>query len=245
MKRTNGALRIFVYNWPTYAVTWVFALAILLIAFGVPEYRWPLVSIGVLPLVWSVASLAISHFIYDRSALLSGQWLSALLPMSVQRWATVHAGLDAEVELDRVMPGDCVARLDIFDQGLMTASSIKRARTHTSPATAAVSCSPASLKIEDQVCDVVVVAFTAHEIRNRRAREQFFNELRRCVRPGGRIVLIEHLRDLMNFLAFGPGYLHFMPRSEWLRLADKANFTVAREERIAHWVMALSLERRS
>jgi len=108
-----------------------------------------------------------------------------------------------------------------------------------------VSCSPTSLKLQDRTCDAVVVAFTAHEIRNGLARERFFDEIRRCVRPGGRVVLVEHLRDFMNFLAFGPGCLHFLSRGEWLRLAGNANLFVAKEKRITPWVMALSLERTS
>lgn len=242
VKRASGALRIFFYNWPTYVGTWAFALTMLLAA---PRFKWPAVILGVVALVWSSTSLLISHYIYDRSALLSGRWVSPLLPSCIQRWATIHAGLDAEVELDAVMPGHCIARLDIFDQSLMTSASIKRARARTASVNAAVSCSPTSLTLQDSTLDVVVVAFTAHEIRDRLARERFFAEIYRCVRPGGRVVLVEHLRDLMNFLAFGPGFLHFLPRSEWLELADSANFVVVCERRISPWVMALSLERSS
>jgi SAM-dependent methyltransferase len=245
VKRSNGALRIFFYNWPTYVGTWAFALAMLLVALAEPRFKWPAVILDVILFAWSVVSLLVAHYIYDRSPLLGGNWISSLLPTSVQSWATIHAGLDAEVELDAVMPGRCVARLDVFDQSLMTAPSIKRARAYTTCASAAVSCSPTSLKLQDRTCDAVVVAFTAHEIRNGLARERFFDEIRRCVRPGGRVVLVEHLRDFMNFLAFGPGCLHFLSRGEWLRLAGNANLFVAKEKRITPWVMALSLERTS
>jgi hypothetical protein len=245
VKRLNGAFRIFLYNWPTYVATWALALGILLVTFAEPRLALIAVTFGVIPIVWSIASLLVSSYIYDRSALLSGRWISELLPAAVRNWATIHAGLDAEVELDAVMSGRCVARLDIFDRSVMTASSIERARAYTAHANAAVSCSPTALTLQDQNCDALVVAFTAHEIRNPLAREQFFDELRRCLCPGGRVVLVEHVRDFMNFVAFGPGCLHFLPRREWLRLAAKANLTVTNETRITPFVMALSLERTS
>jgi SAM-dependent methyltransferase len=242
--RQSGAVRIFLYNWPTYIGTWTLAVgALLFTAFLRPPGAW-LIALGAgTALAWSVLSLLVSLYIYDRSRLVSGSWVPPLVGAGTRTWATVHAGLDAEVELDAVMPGSCVARLDIFDRDVMTSPSITRARERTGSAKPASRCSPTSLALEDQACDAVVVAFTAHEIRERRVREAFFDELRRSLRPGGKVLLVEHLRDLANFVAFGPGYLHFVPRREWLRLASHARLAVASETRITPWVMALTLQR--
>jgi SAM-dependent methyltransferase len=194
-------------------------------------------------IVWSLASLFVSHYIYDRSALVAGGWVPRLLGAPTGAWATIHAGLDAEIELDAVMPGPCVARLDIFDSAIMTSPSIVRARARTPLTARASPCSPTALALENEACDAIVVAFTAHEIRDPRARQAFFEELRRSLRPGGRVLIVEHLRDLANFLSFGPGFLHFVSRREWLRLASHAKLNIAYETRITPWVMALALER--
>jgi len=242
--RRGGAVRILVYNWPLFAGTWTLALAALLfLSFTRHPLAWVAALASGLALVWSIGSLFVSYYIYDRSPLASGRWVPPLLGSPNPAWATIDAGLDAEVELDAVMPGRCVARLDVFDPRIMTSSSIARARARTRRRTPASTCSPTDLTLENEACDAIVVAFAAHEIRDRVARQAFFGELRRSLRPGGRALIVEHPRDLANFLAFGPGFLHFVPRTEWLRLASHAGLVVAVEARITPWVLALALER--
>jgi SAM-dependent methyltransferase len=244
VSRESGALRILLYNWPVYLGTWVSALAVLLVALALRSAATgPAVAGAAIALAWSLASLGVSFYVYDRSELVSGRWIPPLLDAGVGTWATVHAGLDAEVLLDGVMPGRCVARLDIFDPAVMTSPSITRARRRTAPTSPATPCRPTALPLADGACDAVVVAFTAHEIRDRSAREAFFGELRRCLRPGGKVLLVEHLRDFANFLAFGPGALHFVARREWLGLASNAGLEVASERRVTPFVMALTLRR--
>jgi SAM-dependent methyltransferase len=244
LTRQSGAARIFLYNWPVYAGTWTFAAAALLFAFLAERpFSTAAALAAAIAVTWSLGSLAVSHYVYDRSPLVSGVWVPPLLGTPARGWATIHAGLDAEVELDAVMSGACVARLDIFDAATMTSPSIARARATTPRAKQASPCSFAALALESGACDAIVVAFTAHEIRDRGAREAFFDELRRSLCPGGRILLVEHLRDWANFLAFGPGFLHFVSRDEWLRLAAHAKLEVASETRVTPWVMALALER--
>ncbi len=99
------------------------------------------------------------------------------------------------------------------------------------------------LAVATGICDAALVVFTAHEIRDARMRELFFAELHRALRPGGRVLLVEHVRDLLNFAVFGPGFLHFLARGEWLRLANSAGFRLAFERRVTPWVVALVLEK--
>jgi SAM-dependent methyltransferase len=241
--RPSGAVRIFLYNWPIYAGTWAAGLIALALAAWRPALRLPAAGLGAAAITWSVVSLLVSFYVYDRSPLVGGRWLPALLPSPAAIWAAVHAGLDAEIDLDAAMPGRCLARLDVFDPAVMRSGSIGRARARTPPVHASAACSPMALSLPEGGCDAVVVAFTAHEIRDAAGRERFMDELRRALRPGGRVVLVEHLRDAMNFLAFGPGFVHFLPRREWLRLARHAQLAVAVETRVTPWVRAFALER--
>jgi SAM-dependent methyltransferase len=241
----SGAARIFLYNWPAYAATWGAAVVAGILAAragGVVVWVLGLGAAGAV--LWSAASLVVSHYVYDRSGLAAGSWARALLPARVEAWASVDAGLDAEVSLD-ALPGACVARLDVYDGDAVRAPSVRRARATTPRRYTATRCHPGSLALADASCDLVAVVFTAHELRAVADRERFFAEVRRALRGGGRMLLVEHLRDLPNFLAFGPGFLHFLPRAEWLRLAQTAGLRVAGETRVTPWVMALALERAS
>ena len=106
-----------------------------------------------------------------------------------------------------------------------------------------VRCKPETLALASNSCDAIVVAFAAHELRDARTRELFFDELHRALAPHGRVILVEHVRDWANFAAFGPGVLHFQSRVEWLRLAAHAHLKVADERRITPFVMVLTVEK--
>src|SRR5262249_18210145 len=127
----GGASRIFFYNWPTYVGTWIVALMALFFSPHLPGWTTLIVVGACFALVWSLASLAVSHYVYEISELVGGRWVAGLLSPEIATWATIHAGLDAEIDLDSVLPGRCFARLDIFDARLMTSPSITRARRRT------------------------------------------------------------------------------------------------------------------
>jgi hypothetical protein len=89
----------------------------------------------------------------------------------------------------------------------------------------------------------VFLIFSAHEIRRRDSRARFFEELARVLAAEGSVILMEHLRDTANFLAFGPGFLHFHSRREWLRAAAAGNFRVQQEMSITPFVHVFVMEK--
>jgi len=240
----SGAVRIFLYNWPIYVGTWTVSVVAMLVGLRTGGLLGGLVVAGAsAATLWSALSLLVSHYVYDRSALASGAWVPSLLAGEPATWATIDAGLDAEVALDGVVPGTCIARLDMYDGEQVRAPSVRRARALTPRAHAATQTLATALPLAGASCDLVAVVFSAHELRNLEHRQAFFAEVHRVLRQGGRMLLVEHLRDVPNFVAFGPGFVHFLPRAEWLRLAQHAGFRVAIETRVTPWVMALALEK--
>jgi len=87
-----------------------------------------------------------------------------------------------------------------------------------------------AVPLADASCDAVVVGFGIHELAARGPREKLFDEARRVLKPGGKLLLFEHIVDLENFVIFGPGIDHWPRRREWLRLLE-ARFAGVRHAR--------------
>ncbi len=244
----QGMWKVVVFNWPRYAAagaTVAVALAIVVATPPAHPIVWLVAAAAGLAVFWSVTSLAASHVIYDRSGLTEWTWLRDHLPLSPRRWVNVHAGLDESSEqLRRLFPSADSLVLDIHDEETMTEGSIRRAaRRVSSPRSMGADCR--ALPLESSGRDAAFVLFCAHEIRDLGRRRRFFGELFRIVDPGGCVVLVEHLRDAANFIAFGPGAFHFYSRRHWRRLAIDAGFEIAHESRMTPFVGLLILRRPS
>jgi SAM-dependent methyltransferase len=136
--------------------------------------------------------------------------------------------------LGDVFPGSEGVMLDLYNPDVTNEPAVTRARQQTNMAATAIQ--PESLPVSDGWAELVAVTLAAHEIRDGQKRERFFQELRRIVAPTGRVVVVEHLRDVAAALAFGPGIMHFFPRSEWLRLGSHAGLKLDRERAITPFV---------
>lgn len=226
--RFRGVRRVLAFNCPRYAAAVGAGLAALFVAMRSTQPAliapaWAAVAV----LVWfTIASLVAAHVIYDRSPIATGRWLVDALSERPRRWASVHAGFDSyargAANAMRLTGGDA---FDVFDANTMTESSIHRART-ADAATHAIPAAASHLPADASSYDLVLVVFAAHEIRRREQREAFFDELKRITTAGGRIIVVEHLRDLANFAVFGPGFTHFLRRREWLRLAARSGLSL-------------------
>jgi len=155
-----------------------------------------------------------------------------------KKWLNIHAGLDqSTTALKRLFPGSESQAVDIYDPNEMTEGSIGRARRIYGPADHSTRSALDTLPAADASQDMVFVLFAAHEIRHRDRRVVFLRECARVLKPGGTILLVEHPRDWKNFAAFGPGFLHFHSRREWLRAVEAAGLRLNREAQITPFVM--------
>jgi SAM-dependent methyltransferase len=229
----DGVLQIVRYNWSLYVAA-IFG-SVLVIGFVVVVHP-PTVLAGLLilgaiaALFWLALSLAVSHYVYDRSDLYRWQWIRERIEPNAGHVVNIHAGLDeTSLALQEMYPAAEVTILDIYDAAEMPEPSIARARREVGSTLASVNADFRKLPLATASADLVTVIFVAHELRRPASKEAFFRELRRVIKPGGRVLLVEHLRDAWNLLAFGPGAFHFFPRSEWLRVADAAGFRLSEE----------------
>lgn len=245
----HGLVQIVQFNWPQYAVgAAVVALAVAVLALvPFPHVLWWIVATGVAVAAWwLLASLAASYWIYDWSPLTKWNWLVPYMPSDrpPSKVVNIHSGFDDTTLLVRdVLPQTSVTTVDIYDRLRMTEPSIHRARRLMPPIAGTLPAPPESLPVDDAAADATLLLLAAHELRKPAEREALFGELRRVLRPGGRVILAEHARNLANFLAFGPGFMHFLPFSEWRRLAQTANLRVVCEGRVTPFVRYLVVEK--
>ncbi len=242
----SGVLRMVRFNWPDFvAAGGVVAAALLaLLVDAIPgALVAPVVAAGSLAGWWLGASLGAGWWVYDHSSLYDWRWVTTILRRRPRRWLNVTVGFDESSDRLRAILGVDGTTVDVFDAERMTEASIRRARASRSPVAGTLRCPLGCLPFADGRFDAIFVIFAAHELRERADREALFRELARVVGPGGTVALVEHPRNAANLLAFGPGALHFLPRTEWVELAESVGLEVARTTSMTPLVEAIAFER--
>ena len=234
----QGVWQIVAYNRGFYLCTFGVAALVLFASWWLPPtLRLIAVACVVVALLWSALSLAVSHYVYDRSPLYSLAWLT-VEPVTC---LNIHAGLDEITPLlKQHLPGSYWSVFDIFDAEQMTEPSIARAR-ELNRQQVSQPVSWRKLPAASGSFDAIFVIFAAHELRKPSARQILFTELTRVLRSTGAIIVVEHVRDLPNFLAFGPGFLHFHSRAAWLRTFRSANLSIRKESTVTPFVRVFEL----
>lgn len=226
-KPLQGVRSVVRFNWHFFVIAAVAITGLAIAGFLLPppfsQLAWALADI---PAAGILLALAATAWAYDLTGFYRFRWLDGTMK-SVQSAAHFHAGFD-----------DCSAALrsrfpiewrvfDFYDARRHTEISIRRARASAEPDRATVAISSNHVPLENSSLDGALLILAAHEIRDAAERAEFFRELRRVVKPGGQIIVAEHLRDMANILAYGPGAWHFHPRSAWLATFAQGGWSVA------------------
>jgi SAM-dependent methyltransferase len=234
-------IRILRFHWRMYAGTLLAAAAVPLLP---PPYRVPAAIAATPAIFWFAASLLVSWYVYDHGPLAGADWLSRCISRPPARWLNLHAGLDyATPALARLFPSAAGETLDIFDPREMTKLSIARARRMVHAPAGAPGGLWSALPVASASVDDAFLIFTAHELRRPQSRVRLFRELARVLRADGEVIVVEHLRDWRNFVAFGPGFLHFLPGHAWRGAAAAAGLRVVRDFPITPFVRVFVVAR--
>jgi hypothetical protein len=232
-KPYQGVWNIVRFNWPFYVV----AGFVILLVIGIAGYfsgliYYFLLAAALAACVGMLVSLVVSHYIYDRSRLYDFDWLDGLNFPQAGSALTVNAGFDETTSiLQHKFPSLRFSMADFYDPHLHTEPSIERARKIYPPKPEVRKVNTADLPYNDQQFDLLFVLLSAHEIRNPKERILFFSELKRVLRDGGIIIVMEHLRDLPNFLAYTIGFFHFHSHAAWIKCFELAGLKLEREEK--------------
>jgi SAM-dependent methyltransferase len=192
----------------------------------------------------TLISLVVSFYIYDLSGLYKLNWLDGLTIADPCTMINIHAGFDeASALLQARYPAAALTVYDFYDPLKHTEISIKRARDAYPAFKGTIPITTAALPLPDNYADQIFLIFAAHEIRDGAERDQFFTELKRVLKPGGKIIVLEHLRDVPNFMAYNIGFFHFMPLSAWYSTFETSGMAITRQVKVTPFITNFVIEK--
>ena len=233
------------FNWHFYTVAGIIVLFLIIAGVLSPPGTRILISLLMLMVFLSILfSLALSHYVYDRSGFYTLNWKNELIISGENKIITINAGFDETSHLLREkFPSANLTVFDFYDPAKHTEVSIERARNVYAiyPGTKTISTSDIPLPANS--VDYIFLILSAHEIRSSAERIYFFHQLMTALRPTGRIVVTEHLRDLPNFIAFNVGFFHFFSRKEWCSTFTSAGLSIIKENKITPFISSFILKK--
>ena len=231
----QGVKNIVRFNWHFYAIIlgW-FILSFLLLKFfsEVPFSKIFLLILNFAITFVVAVSLLVSAYVYDFSGLYEFKFLDDLKFAPHSKVANINAGFDETSEiLKSKFSLEKVVMMDFYDEEKHTEVSIKRARKLYPNSPKALKISSENIPFENDYFDCIFLIFSAHEIRNDEERIRFFNEISRVSKPDSTIIIIEHLKDCSNFLAYNIGFLHFLSLNNWKNTFEKSDFKIEKHQK--------------
>lgn len=172
--------------------------------------------------------LIISAYVYDFSGYYNFDWLDQFKISDVKgnTFVNINAGFDeTSFSIKNKFPKSDLKVFDFYNSDKHTEPAIVRARkvSLVYPETQQIIYNLIPLK-ENSV-DVIFLLSAVHEIRNNAEKIEFLSECKRICKPNGKVIMVEHLRDVPNFFAFSVGFTHFFSKKTWIDVFEKAGFT--------------------
>jgi ubiquinone/menaquinone biosynthesis C-methylase UbiE len=242
-KPFQGVTNIIRFNWHFYVMSVGLVLLLLLSNIYLnSQFRFYSNVLCILVVIPTVVSLLVSAYVYDFSNLYKLDWLHNLGIEPGGTHVNINAGFDeTSFLLASKYPDSTLVVYDFYDAAKHTEVSIERARKAYPPYAGTIKISTASLLLSENAVDTIFLIFAAHEIRNDEERVVFLKELRRCLKPSGKIIVTEHLRDWPNFLAYNIGFFHFLSRDSWLKTFANAGLGLVAENKITPFISTFIL----
>jgi SAM-dependent methyltransferase len=241
----QGVSNIVRFNWHFYvigaALIVLLIIASLLAPVAISLFITIVIGLTVLGIIFS---LAVSHYVYDRSHLYTLDWLEDLAIPEQARIITINAGFDeTSVLLAQKFPKANLTVFDFYDPAKHTEISIERARKAYSIFPGTISIRTSHVPLERGVADYIFLILAAHEIRDPKERIQFFDQLQESLKPGGSIIVTAHLRDVPNFIAYNFGFFHFFSKKEWKDTFTSADLNIIKENKITPFISTFILRK--
>jgi hypothetical protein len=161
-----------------------------------------------------------------------------------QNIVNIHAGFDeTSTVIRKTFPESSLLVLDFYDPFKHTEISIERARKAYPSFEGTVKITTSKLSIATAFVDVIFNIFALHEVRDRAERIHFLKQQAAALGNEGAVVVIEHLRDIPNFLAYNIGFFHFFSAGEWTSNFHHAGLFIERKFTITPFIMVFILRK--
>ncbi|HET7179905.1 MAG TPA: methyltransferase domain-containing protein [Chryseosolibacter sp.] len=241
----QGVFNVVRFNWHFY----VFAGAAILLLLFASTYTdnlvfWSCIGLAISAVASSFISLLVTHYVYDRSELYDFGWLHPINKSRIRKVVNVHAGFDeTSSTLERNFPDAALHVFDFYNATRHTEVSIERARKAYPPYPGTVKVTTSRLPMADESVDIIFNIFALHEVRDAHERISFIKEQFRALRSDGKVVIVEHLRDVPNFMAYNIGFFHFLPWREWSACFRRAGFSVDKRFKVTPFITVIILRK--
>lgn len=233
------------FNWHFYVLAAAALSVLAALAFCASDWLQIALFVAFVGAFWLTAvSLVVTYWVYDLSSLYALNWLNSIKINPGETIVNINAGFDETSGLlqRKYLNADLIV-LDFYDPAKHTEVSIKRARAAYPiyPGTLSVATMHLPLVAGSVACFVSTLA--AHEIRDNDERVTFLKEVHRTLKPDGRVVVTEHLRDTANFMAYNFGAFHFHAKATWLANFEAAGFILLQEIKTTPFISTFILRK--
>ncbi len=231
-QKFQGVLNILSFNRHFYVIGLI-VLAIIIIGLFLLKVPliWPIIVVSVFS-YGLLMPLIISAYVYDFSGYYDFKWLKQLQlgELKSGQVVNINAGFDeTSFILKNNFPDSRLRVFDFYNPENHTEPAIIRARKVSSTYPDTKQISTDYIPLEDNSVNIVFLLSAAHEIRTHKEKVSFLKECKRICKPNGKVITVEHLRDVPNFFAFSIGFTHFFSKKTWHKAFNEAGFLSFKE----------------
>ena len=230
----QGARNIISFNRHFYVIG---LLVLALLVGSQYVFQWPdtLFGLVVLAFLYGLTMpLLVSAYVYDLSGFYHFYWLKLMnLEDAKDKYIlNINAGFDeTSYIIKSILPLSHLQVYDFYNAKQHTEPAIVRARKVSLVYPNTQQINSTAIPLQDHSVDTIFLLSAIHEIRRHEEKVQFLKECRRVCKSNGKVIVVEHLRDLPNFLAFTVGFTHFFSKATWEKAFVEAGFGSCTEEK--------------
>jgi ubiquinone/menaquinone biosynthesis C-methylase UbiE len=235
VKRKNfqGVLNILSFNRHFYIFGLIALVGLLFVLsyLNMPTFVYWLIIISFL--YGLIMPLIVSAYVYDFSGYYNFNWLKNydIKDNENNLILNINAGFDeTSFILKNNFPLSDLKVFDFYNAEKHTEQAIVRARKVSLVYHNTQQIVSNKIPLSDNSVDAIFLLSAAHEIRSQNEKIAFLKECQRVCKLDANVIMVEHLRDFPNFVAFTIGFTHFFSSKTWRSAFIEAGFKECSEK---------------